>query len=186
MPIPDLVELAEEHLTEKGFKMLSVIVEHLPDIWDKPTSSTLKHHRRKDGTVPSIADHTAEMLEAGIKCIAIFTGDDNIRNSYTDAVFTGIFLHDGLKYGPEGKYRHTVSNHDKQIADFLEKNHKFIKKYYSEKEFSLIWAMVRFHSGQWSVKKAERPNFHFSQYPPEVLFIHVMDMLSTRSYLGPI
>ena len=181
-----LFELAEEYLTEKGYKMLKIIVLHLPDIWDKDTSSTGKYHKRLDGSLPSIADHTKEMLEAGVKCIGMFTEDRNLRNSYTDAVFTAIILHDALKYGPEGKYFHTVVNHHNQIYDFLLEHKKFIQKYYSESEFDLILVMVRMHNGRWSIKKAERPNFCFSQYPPEVLFIATLDMLSTQSYLGSV
>ena len=59
-------ELLEKNLTEKSFKLWTGINRILPDIWDKPSSSTGKYHKKLNGDVPSIAEHVYHMLYATI------------------------------------------------------------------------------------------------------------------------
>ena len=51
-----VVELLEKNMTEKGFKLWIGINNILPDIWDKPTASTLKYHKKLNGEVPCNAE----------------------------------------------------------------------------------------------------------------------------------
>ena len=57
-----IVELLKENMTEKGFKLWQGIDKVLPDIWEKPTSSTGKYHKKKNGDVPTNAEHVYQML----------------------------------------------------------------------------------------------------------------------------
>jgi len=181
-----LINLAKTCLTPKGFNFLTKLNTKLPNIWDKPSSSTGKYHKRQNGTVPSIEDHTFEMLKAAIKVIRLFDENRSAISKQNDVLFIAIILHDNLKYGLEGKYKHTVINHDFQMAELIKKQREFFELYFTFEETNLLIQMIRMHSGQWSLKKADRIDFNFNQYPPEVLFIHMLDMLSTASYLGPV
>ena len=52
----------KRNMTDTGYSFWSAVVQKIPDIWNRPTSSTLKHHKKDDGRVPSVAEHTYEML----------------------------------------------------------------------------------------------------------------------------
>jgi len=176
-----ILNLAEESLTDNGFKLLLKIENKLPDIWDRPSSSTGKYHQKSDGKVPTIAHHTYEMFYAASKIIRLF-GHAKL-STQNDAILMGIILHDSLKYGIKGTNPHTVKNHDKLMADKLEVNRKFLLKHFTDVEYETFVMIVRYHSGQWSVDVPNIQEFRFSDYPPEVLFGHMLDMLSTEDVL---
>jgi len=176
-----LLDLAEESLTDKGFKLLLKIENGLPDIWDRPSSSTGKYHQKANGEVPSIIEHTFGMFYAATKIIRLF-GHAKL-STQNDAILIGIILHDLLKYGEKGTNPHTTNNHDKMMADKLETNRKFLMKHFTDSEYETLVMIVRYHSGQWSVDVPSIQEFKFSDYPPEVLFGHMLDMLSTEDCL---
>lgn len=176
-----ILNLAEESLTDNGFKLLLKIESNLPDIWDRPSSSTGKYHQKEDGKVPTIAHHTYEMFHAAAKIIRMF-GYARLSTS-NDAILMGIILHDLLKYGDNGTNPHTTKNHCKVMADKLEKNRKLLMKHFSDVEYETLVMIVRYHSGQWSASVPSIQEFKFSDYPPEVLFGHMLDMLSTADCL---
>ena len=176
-----ILNLAEESLTANGFKLLLKIESKLPDIWDRPSSSTGKYHQKSDGKVPTIAHHTYEMFYAASKIIRMF-GHAKL-STYNDALLMGIILHDLLKYGEKGTNPHTIKKHDKMMADKLEKNRKFLMHHFSDYEFNILCMVIRYHSGQWSADVPSIQDFKFSDYPTEVLFVHMLDMMSTEDCL---
>lgn len=174
-------ELLSENLTENAFKLWNGINDMVPDIWDKPTSSTKKYHKRVDtGEVPSVAEHTFEMLYTGIKILSMF--ENVTKSGYFDAIILSIALHDILKYGPDGNRKHTLREHDKLIADTILGNPKIFSKIMNEKEFEILVDSLRFHSGRWSTD-CNGSGFKFSDRCPEAMFTHMLDMLSTKDCL---
>lgn len=172
---------AKKCLTPNGYKLFRIINSKLFNIWDKPTSSTGKYHKRKDGTVPTIAEHTHEMVKAASKIIRMFGGPQISTDN--DAILLGIIFHDSLKYGSKGTNPHTTRNHDQQAADLFEKNKKLFLKHFTEDEFETFCLCIRFHSGIWSAD-AKKENMTVDDFIPEVLFVHILDMLSTVSCLN--
>lgn len=172
--------LLKRNLTEKTFLLWLGINEKLPNIWKKYSASTMKYHKREDGSVPDIAEHTFEMLNAASKIIKMFSP------SKKDLILLSIALHDALKYGVDGKGKngkHTYTNHDNLIADLVEGNEKTFKKIFNDQEFKVLVESLRFHSGKWSTDVRDENSFDFSNFSPEVLFLHTLDMLSTYDCL---
>ena len=176
-----IVDLARHHMTEDGFKLLMKIEGNMPDIWNKPTSSTKKYHKKADGSVPSNAHHTYEMLYAGTKIIRMFGG--KMKSTQNDAIIMSIVLHDIMKYGSKGNTPHTYSHHDKAMADLLNKNRKTLLKHFTQDEADIVIMGVRYHSGRWSKSVDNMHEFDFADYPPVVMFTHMLDMLSTGDCL---
>lgn len=174
--------LAEAHLTENGYNLFQLVNSKLPNIWDRYSSSTMKYHKKTDGSVPTIAEHTYEMLNAAIKILPMF--GTPLKSTKNDVVLMAIIFHDGLKYGPKGTNPHTTRNHDQEMANLVVKNKKLFLKHFSEVEFDIFQTCIRFHSGRWSpdAKKLETP-FSFDLFYPEVMFVHTFDMLSTKDCL---
>ena len=66
-------ELLKEYMTEKGFHFWKAINGKLPNIWDRPTSSTGKYHLKEGGRVPDCAEHVYGMLFAASKILKMFS-----------------------------------------------------------------------------------------------------------------
>lgn len=155
-------------------------IEALPDIWNKPTSSTGKYHKREDGTVPTVAEHTYEMVLAGAKVVRLLAEP---RSVLSDTILVAIALHDGLKYGEDGMRKHTNNAHDRAMADWIHNDGPEIPE---SIDMEQLCVAIQFHSGQWSTdaKKLSLPaETFFGTNKPIVLFIHMLDMLSTASVL---
>jgi len=180
MSLFQIRNLAKTSLTEGGYNLLELLLSKIPDIWDKPTSSTGKYHKRKDGTVPSVGEHTFEMFEAAVKTIRLF--GNQIPSKDNDAILLGIILHDSYKYGEKGTDFHTSRGHEKIAADKFEKNSKIFLSHFSEEQLETLLLCVRFHSGIWS-PDAKKEKLGVQDFNAEVLFVHFLDMLSTASYL---
>ena len=173
-------ELLEKNLSENAFVLWSGINKKLPNIWKKYVASTLKYHKRADGSVPDIAEHTFEMLYAAVKVFRMF------NPSKKDSILLSIALHDALKYGINGKGKngkHTFNDHDRLIADLVAGNEKTFRKILDEKEFKVLVESLRFHSGKWSTDVKDQNSFDFNDFSPEVLFLHTLDMLSSNDCL---
>ncbi len=173
--------LAQHHMTPEGFELLKKIDARIPDIWDRPTSSSGKYHKKEDGSVPTNAHHTYEMLFAGTSIIRMFGG--KLKSKQNDAICMSIILHDRLKYGPKANMPHTYSHHDKAMADLLEKNKKALLTHFDEEEANLVIMGIRYHSGRWSKSVDNMHTFDFADYPPIVMFTHMLDMMSTADVL---
>lgn len=176
-----IIELLKNNMSEKGFKFWTGINAILPDIWNKPTSSTGKFHRKKNGEVPSNAEHVYHMLYAAIKLFKMF--DIYIRTVEADKILFAIVLHDSLKYGQLGSRKHTDTKHDKEAADMICENRDAFLKLFDEEQFSIIEEAIRFHSGRWSTDVSRYEKFSFRNYNPETFFIHILDMLSTNDLI---
>jgi len=176
-----IIDLLEEHMTEKGFKLWKGINSILPNIWEKPTSSTGKHHKKHNGDVPTCAEHTYHLLYTTAKIMRLFG-----RNSKTpegDTMLFACVLHDALKYGSLGSRKHTDNQHDKEAADMVASNRETFTKVLTEDQFYVLEEAIRFHSGQWSTDVPRDKKFTFSDYNPETLFIHTLDMMSTADLI---
>jgi hypothetical protein len=173
-------KLAKSALTEDGYGLFIYINSKLPNIWDRYSSSTMKYHKRHDGTVPTILEHTYEMVYAAVKIISMW-GNETISKR-NDAFLLGIIFHDMLKYGKTGKNPHTTRNHDQEMANLFVKNKKIFLKHFDEDEFNLFIACIRFHSGRWSPDAKGMQNV-LHQLPVECVVVHMLDMLSTKSCL---
>ena len=176
-----VVNLLKKNMTENGFKLWKGIDSLISDIWDKPTSSTGKWHKKKNGKTPTNAEHTYHMLYTAVKIGRLF--NINLNTSDFDKILISIVLHDSLKYGKHGIRKHTDREHDKNAADMVAENKDVFLKIFTDQQFYIIEEAIRFHSGQWSTDaKYEKP-FSFSNYNPETLFIHILDMMSTADLI---
>jgi len=176
-----IIELLEKNMTEKGFKLWEGINKLLPDIWEKPTSSTGKYHRKMNGEVSSIAEHVYSMLYSLTKLFNMF----NVKKKTTDAdkLLFAVALHDALKYGKLGTRRHTDITHDREAADMVASNKETFLKLFTEEQFYVLEEAVRFHSGQWSTDVPKDKKFDFKDYNPESLVVHMLDMMSTADLI---
>ena len=176
-----VIELLEKHMTEKGFKLWKGINSIIPDIWDKPTSSTGKWHRKANGEVPSQAEHVYHMLYSACKIMRLF--GYNSKTSDADTILFAVALHDSLKYGTLGTRKHTDNKHDKEAADMIASNRETFLKVLNEQQYFQLEEMVRFHSGQWSTDVNKKVEFNFMGYNPQTLFIHILDIMSTTDLI---
>ena len=175
-----IFKLLEDNMTEKGFSLWRGINQRLPDIWNNPTSSTGKYHKKKNGEVPVQAEHVYHMLYSTVKLFRMF----NIKTKTTEAdkMLFAIALHDSLKYGKMGNRKHTDYVHDKNAADMVSQNKETFQKILTEEQFFTMEEAIRFHSGQWSTD-AKNQEFTFKNYNPETLFVHMLDMMSTADLI---
>jgi len=176
-------ELLEKNMTERGYRLWSGIDQILPNIWNKPTSSTGKYHKKMNGDVPDIAEHVYQMLFAAHKLLKMF--DVFPKTPDADAILIAVALHDSLKYGNFGTRKHTATDHDKLAADMIASNKENFKKLLNEEQCFVLEEAVRFHSGRWStnVSKNEHFNWHTAKLRPETFFVHILDMLSTADLI---
>jgi len=176
-----IIKLLEDNMTEKGFSLWQGINKRLPDVWDKPTSSTGKYHKKKNGSIPVQAEHVYHMLYSTVKLFRMF----NIKSNTTDAdkMLFAVVLHDSLKYGEFGTRKYTERKHDKMAADMVSQNKETFLKILTEDQFYLMEEAIRFHSGQWSTDVPKNKNFSFKEYNPETMFVHILDMMSTADLI---
>jgi 23S rRNA maturation-related 3'-5' exoribonuclease YhaM len=172
-------KILEENLTEISFRLWKALKEKIPDIWSRSSSSTGKYHRRKDGTVPSIAEHVLEMLVSCIKLLSIFNLKPKTLDS--DILLLSIVLHDSFKYNVNGTDEYTTNKHDQIIGDAIRDNKEVFMRVFSGEQVNLLEKLVRFHSGRWSSDSLR--NFKLGEHSPQILFIHILDMLSTNALL---
>lgn len=170
--------ILKKHLTQKSFDLWIGIRENISNkCWEKLTSSTGKYHQKENGHVPSVSEHTYEMVYAADKIIDMFEGIIN-----KEVIFFSIILHDSYKYGLCKNNKHTEINHGSLIADIIKKNEKTFKQALSENDIFLLEKAVRYHDGRWSPelkdKKIDKDFFSM-----ELLTLHLLDMLSCKNCL---
>ena len=115
-----IIELLKNNMTESCFKLWQGINQMLPDIWELPTSSTGRWHKKMNGDIPTQSEHVYNMLYAATKLFSMFDIQTKTRDS--DTILLAIVLHDCLKYGKMGNRKHTDSQHDKEAADLVCQN----------------------------------------------------------------
>lgn len=176
-----ITDLLEKHLRKRAFTLWKQLNSLFPNIWELPTSSTGKYHQKKDGRVPSCAEHVYEMLYAATKFLRGF--NINKRTSDCDMILLGVVWHDALKYGKYGTMKHTDYHHDKNMGDVIAENESSLREIFSDEQVKILELMIRFHSGRWSTNHENTDNIDFNEFPQYVLFIHLLDMLSTGDCL---
>jgi hypothetical protein len=174
-------EILEKNMTEKGYKLWCGINKILPNAWNRPTASTLKYHRKIDGRVPDIAEHTYEMLYSLVKLFRMF--DYKPKTTDADTLLLAIAFHDSLKYGNFGSRKHTDGQHDKNAADMIFSNEETFRKLLSEEQYNILEEGVRFHSGRWSTDVHNQSSFDWNDYKPTTFLIHILDMLSSADII---
>jgi hypothetical protein len=176
-----IVDLLEKNMTEKGFKLWKGIDIRLPNIWNKPTSSTGKYHQKSNGDIPDIAEHVYHMLYTVTKLLKMF--DYSPKTADADKLLFAVVLHDSLKYGILGTRKHTDYAHDKEAADMIASNEVTFKKLFNAEQFQVLEEAIRFHSGRWSTDVPKNKEFDWKEYNPETFFVHMLDMLSTADLI---
>jgi hypothetical protein len=170
--------LLKENLTEKAFEFWIAISKKIPDIWDKPSSSSGKYHLRENGKPDSIADHTYEMLYACTKVMRFLKIKTKTADS--DVLLLAIYFHDSKKY-IDINAPHTDRRHDKMIGNTMLLNKNYFLKFLTENQATSLEKITRFHSGIWSTDFG--PHDSLNKFTPEMLFVHILDMLSTNNCL---
>ena len=176
-----LESLLNDNMTERGFALWKGIDQILPSIWDKPTSSTGKYHKKINGDIPSQAEHTYQMLYATVKLFKMFNIEEKTPDG--DKLLIAIALHDSLKYGNLGTRKYIDNFHDKNTANMIVQNKEAFLKILTEEQFNVMEEVVRFHSGRWSTDIEKGKSFSFEDYNPETLLVHTLDMMSTADLI---
>lgn len=170
-------EILKRQLTQKSFDLWVGIRENISNkCWNRMTSSTGKYHQKEDGRVPTVAEHTYEMVYAADRIIHMFDGLIN-----KDVIFLSIALHDSYKYGLVKSCKYTEERHDRIMAEIIMKNKKIFKYALNEDDIFLLENAIRYHAGKWSTDAGSK--FCLKDFTPEVLFLHTLDMLSSRNVL---
>jgi hypothetical protein len=171
--------ILKRNLTEKAFDLWIGVKNNISNpCWEKPASSTRKYHKKENGYDPSVSEHTYEMLYATEKIISMF---EKIINK--DVIFLTVVLHDAYKYGLCKTCQWTEEKHGQIIADTIQKNKKIYLQALNEDEIILLENACRYHDGKWAVDAKKNKKFDLSYYTPEVMFLHTLDMLSSRNCL---
>jgi hypothetical protein len=173
--------LLEKNMTDKAYKLWEGVSKIIPSVWDKPTSSTKKYHKKFDGRTPNIDEHTYEMLYAATKLFPAF----NIRPKTSDAdvLMLAIAFHDSLKYGKWGDLRFCDMKHDREAAEMIKFNKETFVKILSEDQFEMLEEAVRFHTGRWSTDVRNQKDFDFKNFGVYTLLVHVLDMMSSQDLI---
>jgi hypothetical protein len=175
-------DILEMNMTDKGFRFWNAIEKKIIPCWGKLSSSTGKYHKKAGGYVPSVAEHTHEMLYAAVPLLSMF----NIKSKTleADTLLLSIALHDSCKYGISSNSlfnTFTDNRHDKNTADIILEGKETFLKLFNEEQFNLLEESVRFHSGRWSTDADK--DFSFSKLNPITMFVHMLDMLSSRNLI---
>jgi (p)ppGpp synthase/HD superfamily hydrolase len=176
-----VLTIAKEHMTPEGYELLESLLAELPDCMDRPVSSSGKYHQRDDGSVPTIRQHTKEMLVHGLKVARM------LSNTTVDELCFAIILHDALKYGWEnGKYtitgKHVKKDHGELVADFLLEREVLSKAVINNHK---VEKALTFHSGKWS-SVFKNPLFiscDMENTGELSILLHTLDMLSANNCL---
>lgn len=170
--------ILKRNLSEKAFGLWEVLKERNSNpCWEKLTSSTGKYHKKEDNTVPTVIAHTYEMLYSADKIISMFEG---ILNK--DIIFLSIALHDFYKYGLCKTCQHTEIKHGEITAEKIKSSKKVFLNFLTENEVQILEDAVKYHDGKFSpIAKAN--DFNRSFFTPELLFLHTLDMLSSRDVI---
>ena len=178
-----VIDLLEKNMSERGFRLWSGINKILPNIWNKPTSSTGKYHKKLNGDVPDIAEHVYQMLYVTFKLFRMI--DIVAKTPDADKMLMAVALHYALKYGNMGTRKHTDGDHDKAAADMIASNCETFKKLLNHEQLDTLEEAVRFHSRRWStdIPKNEKFDWSKSKLRKETFFVHMLDMLSTADLI---
>ena len=168
--------LLENNMSERGYKLWSIVNDQLPNIWSRPSSSTGKYHIKDGKRQSCIDEHVYDMAFTASKILRLF--DVEPKTTEADILFLAISLHDSLKYGEDGLREHTDKRHDKMAGDMIQENQDTFLKLLTKEQYDILIDVVRFHSGRWSTDATK--NFSFNNRHCYIFFVHLLDMLSTN------
>lgn len=177
-----LRKLAETNMSQEGYKILGLILKDITPIWDRKVSSSGRYHVKANGYVPTILEHTYEMLFCALKIIRLFGYKS--KSQQIDVMIMAIILHDSLKYGIENPInnKHTVSAHDKLVGELVTKHKDILEPHLEQDNFWALRHAVSYHSGRWTVNNKIGIKI-FGDKRLVSFFVHIMDMLSTNDCL---
>lgn len=180
MDLQSIERLLGQHMTERGFKFWTALKEKIPPAWDRLASSTKRYHKKANGRVPSIAEHTFEMLYSAVNLLRMFDVDSQTPEA--DMILLSIVLHDAFKYGlnPDSS-DYTTPKHDRIMAESVVANRDQFLKVFSESQVDQIESAIRYHAGRWASDATN--TFRIENLDPITLFIHFLDMMSSRDLI---
>ena len=179
--IEKIESFLNKNLSVQCIEKLNIILPpHWKNTFSRPTSSTGKYHMKDDGHIPSTAEHTYEMLLLAEKLLIIF----NVfpMTSKGDTFFLAILFHDMFKYGFQNEKLHTDKKHDLNSHIYIQTKKDVFLSFLSESEFTVMGDAIKYHSGRWSTD-CDKERFTFSDKRPLVMFVHMLDMLSTQNLI---
>lgn len=174
-------EILKENMTKEGFNLWKNIQEKTPMVFHRPSSSSGKYHQDESGVTRSIGEHTFQIIYSSVKIMKIFNVLPNTKQA--DVLLLSAACHDLVKYGCEDALhrKSTEPKHDKLIADTLLFNRDRFLECLNEGEFKKLEQICRYHTGRWSTDADT--SFSFCKLPMEVLFLHMLDVLSAENLL---
>lgn len=170
-------KLLEKNLKPDTFEFWLQLKERISNkCWDKQASSTGKYHKKENGRNPTVAEHTWELISAADKIISMFEGIIN-----KDVIFLSLVLHDSYKYGLCKTCQFTESRHGEIISEMINVNKKVYRQILTENEINSLIHAVKYHDGRWSPCLKNKIDYSF--YTPELMFLHMLDMMSSRNLI---
>lgn len=169
--------LLKENMTENCFALWQLIDRGMPNIWDRPTSSTGKYHKKLNGEIPKQAEHVYHILFCTVKLLRMFNLEP--KTPEADKLLLAGALHDSLKYGKNGQRPYVDNQHDRSAGNFVSQNKELLLKIFTEEQFFVLEEAVRFHTGRFSSDVSKNMQFDFKNYNPETMFLHMLDFMST-------
>jgi hypothetical protein len=165
-----------DRLTERHFKFWIDFTSMFPLPFHRPSSSSKKYHKDKEGNVHTLEDHTYEMLVFADIMLPIF-GDTRAQQNY-DIVLLSIALHDIQKYGIGNEQVHTNKEHGVITSKYITNNG--LRYGLTEEESKLLSRLVKLHDGRWN---SLNKGFYPIQLDSLELFVHMADYASSRRIL---
>ena len=175
----EIRSILKENMTDKGFEFWDKLDSKIPNVWDRPTSSTGKYHQTEDGRVPVQAEHICLMLNTAVRLYKMF--DITPKTSDADMLALAVVLHDSFKFGEDGKGKYTHKKHDTIIADKIVDKKDWFMSILDEDQCHILQEAVRFHSGRWSNEAT--PEYDSNKLSKYSQFVHTLDMLDTANLL---
>ena len=169
-----LFKLARKHLSDKGYEILMTILKDVTPVWERKASSSGKYHQKDGGYVPTIAEHTYEMLLALTKVIRLFDKADH------DILIMGVVLHDCLKYGKEPGVR-TAKEHDALAGELVTAHKDALEPHLTLEGFWKLRGSVKYHSGRWTPNNKIGAEIFKGRLL--AFAVHLLDMLSAGDCL---
>lgn len=135
--------------------------------WERPCSSTGKHHRPDENEIGGQIVHTARVCNVA----AHLANMVQLSDSDYDILIASAILHDTCKYGLDGKSTYTNENHPQLLEILRDNNCIFLPpcQYYKE-----ILLNIAQHMGRWTPEPIP---------PPTKLgkLLHIADFIASRN-----
>jgi len=180
----ELEKLLEDNLSEQAMYLWKYLQEQIdrPWIWDRPVSSSGKYHLREDGRVPTIIEHTVEMLQAAVNLLPAYPMGNRDEQ---DAFLLATALHDCMKYENKESER-TSKYHDERMLEVILYHGRVVIGSIGFRAYCSLKQAIRYHHGQWStdLKRSSNPyEFFISVGGPIAVLLHTLDYLSMSNSL---